>query len=74
MMILYFLEAGYVNEKKVSTKNGKAFLLAQRSDRDDEVYETPYSDTQSRTKIMYQNNGHDYAEYSKSKNKEKVIF
>ena len=71
-MILYFLEAGYVNEKEVSTKNGKAFLLAQRSDRDDEVYETPYSNTQHAT--PYQNNGHDYAEYSKSKNKEKVIF
>ena len=38
----------------------------------DEVYETPYSETQYAT--PYQNNEHEYAEYSKSKNKVTVIF
>ena len=86
-MILYFLEAGYVNEKEVSTKNEKSLLLTRRSvedddiyetynfsngRKDDEVYETPYSDTQYAT--PYQNNEHEYAEYSKSKNKVKVIL
>ena len=78
----FISEADHVNEKSDSAKNEKRILLQRRSDednriyetygfsngsKDNEVYETPYSDDQY--EIPYHEHPHD--EYSKPKNKVK---